>query len=407
MSAAGGAGVREVVRAPQIRAALLGTLVIMLGFGILYPILPLYARSFGVGYDAVGALASSFAFTRLVFDLVAARAVERYGERRTAAAGAAVVGASTVLAALAPTFPLLVAFRGAGGAGSALFFAAMLSHLLKAAPRGQVGRVMGVYYGVFNVGFVLGPPVGGFLAATLGLVSPFWVYAGACFVAAGVFSRSLRDLGSRGRDPARPPVGRRLRWDRSLVAAMAAGGAESWIISGVYSTLVPLFGRERVGLGEVGVSVGIAVASATELLALYPAGAVADRLGRKHVVVPSFAATVALLSAFGLATTPAGFMGALALLGVVTGAGGVGPSAMLSDLTTEETSGRASGVFRFVADLGFVLGPLSAGTAARAFGLGPAFVVVGAPVAVALALVLSVSDTSVAGRLRRREEAGL
>ena len=39
-------GIREVLRIPEIRAAMLGTFVIMLGFGILAPVLPNYARSF-------------------------------------------------------------------------------------------------------------------------------------------------------------------------------------------------------------------------------------------------------------------------------------------------------------------------------------------------------------------------
>src|SRR5215218_8617112 len=60
--------IREVLRTPEIRAAMLGTFVIMLGFGILAPVLPNYARSFGVGYDSVGLLISAFSFARLVSD---------------------------------------------------------------------------------------------------------------------------------------------------------------------------------------------------------------------------------------------------------------------------------------------------------------------------------------------------
>ena len=56
--------IREVLRIPEIRAAMLGTFVIMLGYGILSPVLPNYARSFGVGYGAVGLLISSFSLAR-------------------------------------------------------------------------------------------------------------------------------------------------------------------------------------------------------------------------------------------------------------------------------------------------------------------------------------------------------
>ncbi|MGH7419309.1 MAG: MFS transporter, partial [Candidatus Rokuibacteriota bacterium] len=142
-------GFRDILRIPEIRAAMIGTFVLMLGFGILSPVLPNYARSFGVGYDAVGILVASFSLTRLALDPVVGRIIDRFGERAMATAGAVVVGATSGLAALAPTFPLLVVFRAAGGAGSALFFAALLSFLLRTIPPDRVGRVMSVYYASF------------------------------------------------------------------------------------------------------------------------------------------------------------------------------------------------------------------------------------------------------------------
>src|SRR5206468_3455897 len=114
-------GYRDILRIREIRVVILGTFVIMLGYGILSPILPLYARSFRVGYDAVGVLVSAFAFTRLLTDLGCGALVNRFGERAMVAAGAIVVGVSSALAAVAPTFALLVLFRAAGGAGSAVF----------------------------------------------------------------------------------------------------------------------------------------------------------------------------------------------------------------------------------------------------------------------------------------------
>lgn len=386
-------GIRDILRISEIRAALIGTFVIMLGFGILFPILPLYARSFGVGYDAVGVLAASFAFTRLVFDLVAGRMVDRFGERAAATMGAFVVGVSSVLAALAPTFPLLVVFRGAGGTGSSLFFAALLSYMLRSVPKDVIGRVMGVYYGVFNLGFIVGPPLGGFLAARFGLRSPLWIYAGSCFLAAALYFRYLSEL-ERPQDPAhRRGTLRRMRWDRPFVTVLVANLAQAWVIAAVYSTLIPLFGKDIVKLTAVGISVGIAVASVTEFAALYPAGAAADRVGRKRVLIPSFAVLIVSLATFGLATSGWAFMAALAVLGVISGVGGVAPAAMLSDLTPPESPGTSVGMFRFVGDLGFVVGPLTAGASADAFGLGPAFALSAVPVAVALAMLLSIRET--------------
>src|SRR5947208_5548575 len=112
--------IRSILADRAVRVIMVITFVVMLGFGIIAPILPLYARSFGVGYGAAGLLISAFAFTRLLFDLVAGPIVDRYGERAAVTGGLLVVVVSSVLTGLAPTFVLAVVFRGAGGAGSSV-----------------------------------------------------------------------------------------------------------------------------------------------------------------------------------------------------------------------------------------------------------------------------------------------
>jgi Major Facilitator Superfamily len=186
-------GVVAILRVREIRVIVLITFVIMLGFGILSPILPQYARSFGVGYDQVGLLIGAFGFTRLLFDLVSGPLVDRHGERAMATVGAAAVGVSSALAAMAPNFTLLVVFRGAGGAGSAVFFAAVMSYVLRSTPRDRMGRVMGVFYSAFNLGIILGQPLGGLAASVFGLASPLWLYSGACFLSAALYLRYIRN----------------------------------------------------------------------------------------------------------------------------------------------------------------------------------------------------------------------
>lgn len=392
MSEAGKLGIREILRIPEIRAAMLGTFVIMLGFGILFPVLPKYARSFGVGYDGVGILVASFSLTRLAFDPFAGRLIDRYGERAMAAIGALIVGATPALAALAPTFELLVVLRGAGGVGSAVFFAALLSYLIRTVPKERTGRVMSVYYASFNIGIIAGQPLGGFFAAHLGLSSPLWIYGIACGVSAWLLFRTIRNP-ERSEHESRHRGLRRLPWDRPFVTVLVVNAAYLWFIGGVFSTLIPLFGNEIVGLSISGVGFGLSIATATEFAVLFAAGKATDRAGRKAVLVPSFIALAVLLTLFGLATSTVAFFVALAVLGVISGYAGVPAAPMLSDLAPEDLSGTAVGVFRFAGDLGFVLGPLVAGFSADHLGFGPAFAVNAIPCAIALALLLSIRET--------------
>jgi MFS family permease len=366
--------------------------VIMLGFGIVSPVLPGYGRSFGVGQSAVGLLISGFAFMRLVSDPFVGRFIDRRGERSMVTLGAVIVGASSVTAGLAPSFPLLLLFRSAGGVGSAMFFAALLSYLLRTIPPERSGRVMSVYYGSFNVGFIAGGPLGGVIAGWLGPASVLHVYAGACFLSAWLFWRTIRNPPRDGREVRTGGV-RRLPWGRPLIAVLAANGAYLWMVGAVFSTLIPLFGDEGVGLTEVGIGVALAIVTGVELVVLYPAGKATDRRGRRAVLAPALAGLIAVTSLFGLATEPAVFMAGMVLLGLGSGFAGVPPAPMLSDVTPEELKGSAVAVFRFIGDLGFVLGPLVAGWVAQRFGYEASFAVSALPLVVALALVLSIRET--------------
>lgn len=387
-------GFRDVLRIPQVRATVVGTFVVMLGFGILSPVLPNYARSFGVGRDAVGLLISGFSFARLLSGPFVGQFIDRHGERAMVTLGAVVVGVSSIAAGLAPSFPLLVLLRSLGGIGSALFFAAILSYLLRSIPPDRSGRVMSVFYGAFNVGFIAGGPLGGVVARWFGLAGPLHVYGVACFVAAALFWRTIRNP---GRSPGEVRAGglRRLPWGRPLVAVLVSNGAYLWMVGAVFMTLVPLFGPEEVGLSLGGVGLGLAIATGIELVILFPAGRATDRRGRRAVLVPALAALVVVTALFGFSTTPLAFMVAMALLGLASGYAGVPPAPMLSDVTPAELKGTAVAVFRFVGDIGFVLGPLVAGWAAEspALGFRAAFAISAIPVLVAFGLVVSIRET--------------
>ena len=385
-------GFREILRIPEIRTAMIGTFVIMLGFGILSPVLPNYARTLGVGYDAVGLLVSAFSFTRLAADPFVGRFIDRYGERGMITIGAIGVGVSSIASGLAPTFVQLVIYRAAGGVFSALFFAALLSFLLRTIPPERSGRVMSVYYGSFNLGFIAGGPLGGLFVAWFGPASPLHIYAISCFVSAFLFWRKMYNP-ERHRDEIRKGGVRRLPWNRPFVTVLFVNLAYLWMVGAVFSTLVPLFGREEIGLTLGTIGIGFAIATGTELISLFPAGKATDRHGRKAVLVPSLIGLALVTGLFGFASSTVAFMVAMGFLGVMSGYSGVPPAPMLSDVTPPELKGSAVAVFRFMGDLGFVLGPLVAGWFADHFGFVAAFGVSAVPALVALGLVLSIRET--------------
>jgi DHA1 family multidrug resistance protein-like MFS transporter len=395
---------------PAVRVGVGVTLVIMLGYGLIVPVLPLYARSFGVGRVEVGVLMTAFGLMRLLFDLVGGPMVDRLGERFTATTGAILVGVSSALSAVAPSFLALVVFRALGGAGSSLLFAAIMNHLVRAVPAHRMARTMSFFYASFLLGTVLGQPLGGIIAEFLGLAAPLWFYAASCFICAGLTFGKLSHRSAHVGDAAevstaevlaesetRLPTAwgrvRDLLSDRAFVAALAANAALFWVLGAVRMTLGPLFAEERVGLSEAGIGGILGAASVAQFVMMWKAGTLADSRGRRVVLVPALAALAVSTAVIGWAGSAPSLLAVMAILGVATGFAAVVPAAVVADVAPKDSSGTAVGAYRFAGDVGFVLGPLIGGAVADAAGFGTAFLVTAVPVVAALVLAIGMPET--------------
>src|ERR1022692_1550090 len=135
------------------------------------------ARQFGVSTAAAASVISAFALMRIVGALPAGRLVDRFGEHRTMATGIAIVAASSVVAGFSGSFVQLIALRGIGGLGSAMFSVSAQTLLLRSVPSDLRGRASGLYTGGFLLGGISGPAIGGLVAAW-SLRGPFFIFRG-------------------------------------------------------------------------------------------------------------------------------------------------------------------------------------------------------------------------------------
>jgi MFS transporter, DHA1 family, multidrug resistance protein len=400
-------GIGAILSDRRVTAVMLVVFIVMAGAGLVLPILPLFARSFGVGYGAVGLLVSAYGLARLIFDLVAGPIVDRFGERVTAVGGLAVIALGSALTGIASSFGMAVVTWAAAGVGSAIALAALYTRVLRVVPTQQMARTLGIFYGAFNTGFVAGGAASGLIADRFGLAGPLLANAVVVTLAAVLWLALIppvrRPLLAAGRTAplgGSPPPDRgaggnlaRLLRTPGLVPVVVTNFAYLWMVAVVFDTLVPLFASDVLGLSTVGIGVVFAVALAAEFVVLYPAGSVADQRGRKPVLVPALAGLAVATAAVGWAPTPLLLGVLLAVLGVMSGAAGVPPGAMLSDVAPTQASGTAVGVFRFCGDLGFTLGPLLAGWAIPVVGFRWAFALAAIPTAVALAFIVRTPET--------------
>src|SRR4051812_21187166 len=152
------------------------TLTLALGQGIAVPALPVYTRSFGVSFGVASLVLIAFSIGGLLASLPAGYLVDRIGRRKMIVAGPVLIAATSVLAAFAQSFPELVAYRFLAGVGQQMWNISRVTIVADTGTDRQRGRQMSTIAALQNLGQVLGPAVGGLIAALWDVRLPFIVY---------------------------------------------------------------------------------------------------------------------------------------------------------------------------------------------------------------------------------------
>lgn len=362
-----------------------GSFVVAIGFGLVAPALPTYAKSFGISTTAVTIIISAFAASRLIFAPVAGRFLLRWSERPVYLTGLGIVALSNVAFAFAPAYEWLIAARVFGGIGSTMFTISSFALLIRVTPPAIRGKASALYSTGFLIGNISGPLLGGLLVG-FSIRAPFLFYAGALVVAMALVQFLL------GRGPAAPakvisqvPTMGVLEAFRSAAfrGALASSFSVGWAVYGIRIALIPLFVSEILNEQPSVSGYALTVFAAGNAAVLPFAGRWVDRLGRKPAVMVGL-----LISA--AATGSIGVSGSTLMLLIVCFVGGIGSGlitpgqqAVVADVVGGRPAGPVLAAFQMSSDIGAVTGPVIAGILVDAQGFGFSFIVAGAVVGVA------------------------
>jgi DHA1 family multidrug resistance protein-like MFS transporter len=385
---------------------------VMVGFGVVVPVLPVFVRSFGVGYAEVGAVVSAFALMRLVASPFVGKLIDLAGERVVLAVGIGIVAVSSGLVGIAADYPHLLILRGVGGIGSAMFTVAAMTLLLGSTSAAHRARAVGFYQGGFLIGGMTGPAIGGLLA-TISLTAPFFFYAGTLAVA-GIVGLVLLRPRARPADGVVPAAGvsdaeaaenplvplRDVLRDARFRAACLANFAQGWNSFGVRSAMIPVIVVEVIKGPSSFTGIAFAIAAVAQTLALGPAARFIDRSGRKIALVLSLAAAAVLTVAISFTADIVTLTVLLSLYGVVSAFLGIAPAASVGDVVGRR-GGRGIAIFSMSSDIGAIVGPLAAGALVDAFsfpvafGVGAVFFVAASLYSLRMPAALSAAPASV------------
>jgi MFS family permease len=357
---------------------------VAVGFGVLVPVLPVFARSFGVGNTEVGAVISAFALMRLVSSPFCGWLIKVFSERIIMATGIFIVAISSGLAGISHSYLQLLVLRGVGGIGSAMFTVSAFTLLLTSVEAGVRGRAAGFFQAGFLIGGITGPAVGGALAA-ISLTAPFFFYAGTLAVAGtvGLLLLQRRSAKPEEEDAESAVSFRALVRDARYQAACLTNLAQGWTSFGVRSSLVPVLVVELLHRPASWTGIAFACSSVVQTIAVGPAGRFTDTVGRRPAMI--LGGTIAAVSIMAVPFAPNIWLliVVLCIYGIASAFLGTAPAAAVGDAAGTR-SGTAVAVFSMCSDIGAILGPLVAGfladtvSYAAAFGAGAGLMLVAA-----------------------------
>ncbi|HUO38734.1 MAG TPA: MFS transporter [Mycobacterium sp.] len=353
--------------------------VIALGYGVVSPVLPQYARHFGVSIAAATAVITAFALMRLCFAPAGGLLVQRLGERRVYLSGILIVAVSTGACAFAQSYWQLLLFRSLGGIGSTMFTVSSLGLMIRVSPVDARGRVAAMFSTAFLVGSVTGPLLGS-VAAGLGLGAPFVIYGLALLVAAAVVFVSLRHSALAARDEQGDPavtlrIAVRLRAYR---AALLSNFATGWAVLGLRSALVPLFVSEALGYGAGMAGVALAAFAVGNVSAVIPSGYLSDRVGRRTLLIVGLSGSAAATALAGLASSLPVFLAGAYVAGAASGVFTSPQQAAVADIVGNKArAGTALAAFQMMSDVGAIVGSFTVGQIAEHLSFGWAFAISG------------------------------
>jgi MFS family permease len=336
----------------------------LVGFGIIIPVLPLYAEHFHASPVAIGWLTGIYSGMQIIFTPILGKLSDRFGRRPVLMVSIAGTAIGFVLMGMATALPLLFVARILAGitGGNISIPQAYIADVT--APE-QRSRAMGMIGAAFGLGFTFGPLIGGIMSR-ISYSAPFYFAAGLAAANALLVYLILPESLSRQHRAAPhedAPIAEVFRHGRGGMFAIVVA-TYFFLIAGfsIMTTLFALFTEKRFGydarangylFGFIGILTVIVQGGLIGRLVKMFGEVILTRVGM-------------LLTAASLALLPLSTNLTLLLLacaGLSFGSGFASPplSGLASQLIDRSWQGRALGVMQSAGSTGRLLGPLLGG----------------------------------------------
>jgi DHA1 family tetracycline resistance protein-like MFS transporter len=348
-------------------------LVNLIGFGIIIPLLPFYATTFGASPLVVGLLFASFSLAQLFASPVLGAWSDRWGRRPILIFSLIGTVVSFVMLAVAHSLAMLFAARIVDGLSGGNITTAR-AYIGDIATEENRARSFGMLGAAFGLGFIIGPALGG-LFAHISYTAPIWAAAAITVVATVLAWVWLPETVHRVEAVAGSPwKALRELSGRSNLRRLFAIDFLYWGSFAVYQTTFALFGANRFGFDAAHTGYLLAAFGFLGVIVqVVMVGPVVKRLGEKHTLMVGL-----IFAAVGWGGSALTHSLPVFLLMLVPGAIGIGlcnPSlvSLVSGAAGRHEQGRVQGAAGALESLGRTLGPIWGNGALQFLGEGAAY----------------------------------
>jgi multidrug resistance protein len=353
-------------------AVFMTVMVDLIGFGIVIPLLPLYAKEFGASGLQVGLLMTTYSAAQLIAAPLWGRLSDRVGRRPVLLVSLCGSTLSYAIAALSGSLWLLFVARLLGGVSGGNLSAAQ-AYVADVTSPEERARGMGLIGAAFGVGFVIGPAIGGALVG-FGAWVPF---AGAALLCGVNLAWTFISLPEPPRPAGATRAVRGLGWKQLLVAVrqprllslLLLFFCATFALANLEATFAlatnRLFGYGNRENAFLFTYIGLMLAFTQAVLV----GRLARRLGEPALVVLGLLVTVGGLFAVPYAHNLWHLLAILGLFSFGSGISSPSIASLISKAVGAEVQGGVLGAGQSAASLARVIGPACGGFFFDRFGV--------------------------------------
>jgi MFS family permease len=339
-------------------------------------LLPEFGRELAMTTVQLGLVTTVFAVGRLVADLPGGHFADRMRARSLIALSAAGVAVGSLM--IGVSVVVLTVYLGAFtlGISSATTNATAMTFFSNVTGSSHRGTSMAVFSAALLGGQALGPAVAGLIASAAGWRLAMILAGGAALVTAIALllagrGRPVRattlEAGGGGSDPmsGKPRL-------FSVLVLQSVSFAVFLTLGAVPQTLVPLIGADDLGLGTAAIGLALGLGGIARFAGTIVGGMLSDRVSRKAALVPGLMVQAAGVLILALEPSLVAWLAAIVIMSLASFAVPVAAT-ILGDITETSRVGAQLGRFRFVGDLGLIVGPVVVSALFESVGRGAAF----------------------------------